>query len=185
RRPVAKRNRVDAALVDARQLHETATQVHRNPRPNCANPGFGRATVSGYFALAAPGLGRPVLVRSAPVHFLPGPSLDEFAGVGSLLAHCVRTGPVDAFSQAGPEPGQPVQPAPGQLARALRARPLPVNLAWPPRLRIPSTRLGLAVERSRWPAAEQRSRLDSDRQVRKLQQFLHAPARRLSSSPNP
>src|SRR5437899_6091039 len=61
-----------SGLVDARQLHETASQVHRNPKPNCANPSFGRATVSGHFALAAPVLGRPVLARSAPVHLLPG-----------------------------------------------------------------------------------------------------------------
>ena len=49
-------------------------------------------------------------------------------------------------------------------------------LPWPPRLRIPSTSLRLAAERSRF---------DSDRQVRELQQFRRAPARRLSSPANP
>ena len=130
--------------------------------------------MSGHFALTAPVLGRPV---PRPVHFgLPGPLLDDFAGFGSLLAHCARTGPVDVFSLAGSELGHLAQPALGQLARGVPARPVPVNLAWPPRLRIPSTRLRLAADRSRF---------DSDRQVQKQQQFRRAPARRLSSSANP
>ena len=93
--------------------------------------------MSGHFALTAPVLGRPVRPGPRPVHFvLPGPLLDDFAGFGSLLAHCARTGPVDVFSLAGSEPGHLAQPALGQLARAARARPVPVCLPRPPKLRI-------------------------------------------------
>ena len=90
--------------------------------------------MSGSFARAAPALGGLTRARSVSAHFaLPGPLLDDFDGAGSLLAHFARTVPVGAFSQAGPVPGHPAQRVQGQLARVVRARPLPVYHLRPPK----------------------------------------------------
>lgn len=160
---------------------------------SCANRGFVEATGSGDFAPVGPVLGppvraRPVSVRSA----LPGPVRGNFAGTGSPPAHCAGTGPVGAFSQAGPVPeqlaqpargplaqpslGRPAQPAPGRLARAVRARPAPAYHLRSPRIGIASASLQ--------PVAD-RSRLDSDRRVQELQQFRRARACRLQSAADP
>lgn len=93
--------------------------------------------MSGHFAKTGPALGGRVRAGPVPVHLAPpGPLLDDFAGFGSLLVHFPRTGPVGAFSRAGPALGHLAPPLQGQLARVVRARPVPVSLAPPPKLRI-------------------------------------------------
>jgi hypothetical protein len=88
--------------------------------------------VSGHFAQAGPVLGGRV--RAGPAHLAPpGPSLDDFAGAGSLLVHFARTGPVGAFSWAGPGLGPLAPPVREQLARVVQARLVPVSLPPPPK----------------------------------------------------
>lgn len=103
-------------------------------RPSCANRGFAGTKVSGHFAQTGPVLGDRL--RAGPVHLAPaGPLLDDFAGAGSLLVHFhfARTGPVDAFSWAGPAPGPLAPTVQERLARVVRARPVPVSLPRPPK----------------------------------------------------
>jgi hypothetical protein len=100
---------------------------------NCANRGFAAATVSGHFAWTGPA--RAGRLRAGPAHPAPAGPLPDFAGAGSLLVHFhfARTGPVAAFSWTGPAPGPLAPPVPEQLARVVRARPVPVSLPPPPK----------------------------------------------------
>jgi hypothetical protein len=103
-----------------------------------ANPSFAGTTVSGHFAQTGPVLGGRLRAGPVPGHLAPpGPLLDDFAGAGSLLVHFARTGPVGAFSWAGPALGHLARPVQGQRAPVVRARPLPVSLP-------PSPKLGIA-----------------------------------------
>jgi hypothetical protein len=78
--------------------------------------------VAGHFAWTGPVLGGRL--RAEPAHLAPaGASLDDFAGSGSLLVHFARTGPVAAFSRAGPALGPLAPPVQEQLV--VRARPVP------------------------------------------------------------
>lgn len=90
--------------------------------------------MSGYFAQAGPVLGGRLRAGLVPLHLaLPGPLLDDFARAGSLLVHFVRTGPVGAFSWAGPVLGPLAPPVQEQLARVVQARLVPVSLPPPPK----------------------------------------------------
>ena len=80
--------------------------------------------MSGHFAPTGPVLGGRL--RVGPAHLAPAAALlDDFAGSGSLLVHFhfARTGPVAAFSRAGPA----LRPlVPTVQAQLVRARPVPL-----------------------------------------------------------
>ena len=117
----------------------TATRACRASFPSCANRGFAGTTVAGHFAQTGPLLWRLVRAGPVPVHFAPaGPLLVDVARTGSLPAHFAWAGRVGAFSWAGPLVGHLAQPVLGHLERAVR--PVPVDLAPPPKLGITCTR---------------------------------------------
>ena len=91
----------------------------------------------GHFAQTGPVLGRLVRAAPAPVHFAPvEPLHGDLARAGSLSAHFARAGPVGVFSGFGPVVGHLAEPVLGHLERAVRAQPVPVDLARPPKLGI-------------------------------------------------
>jgi len=103
-------------------------------RPNCANRGFAGTKASVHFAQTGPVLGDRPRAGPVPAHPAPpGPLRDDFAGGRSLRVHFARTGPVDVFSWAGPAPGPLAPPVQEELARVVRARPVPVSLPRPPK----------------------------------------------------